>query len=201
MVVGMTTLDQTYTPLATVALGDIVSLPDGRDYTARGRVSLPQPVGSMAGFIIGGELDVLLSLPPSVRTPISVYVPTSELPEYARGQRSRCVYEGAIRYWAPHLPAVSGAMGELLYRVLEVRGQIDPIVLIYRGSELIVFVRSTDVYPFDIRVVAMDRGVDNEVDVTRYAAVVMPQPDPVVVPGVPERLGVSATLQDRGRRS
>jgi hypothetical protein len=167
-------------PLADIALGDIVTLPDGRSLTARARVSLPNPCGTMSGFIVAGELDVLLSLPPSVHAPINVYVPTPQLP--VPESRCRTVWKGATRYWAPHAPAVGGAMGELLYRVLEVRGQVDPIVLIYRGSEMIVFIKASFAYPQDLKVLTMDRGVDNETPVTRYAAVVREDATPHVNP-------------------
>jgi len=170
-------------PLAGVALGDIVTLPDGRKLTARARVSLPSPCGSMTGFIIAGELDVLLSLPPSVYQPIGVYVHTPKLP--VPESRCRTVWKGAARYWAPHAPAVGGAMGELLYRVLEVRGQVDPIVLIYRGAEMIIFIKSSYAYPQDLDVMAMDRGVDNELPVMRFAAVVREDSTPHTLPTAP----------------
>jgi hypothetical protein len=192
----MTTIEQSVLPLAGVALGDIVSLPDGRAYTARSRVSLPMPVGTMAGFIILGELDVLLSLPPTVRSPVNVYVPVPRLPEYAKGKRALTVYQGATRYWSPHLPAVGGAMGELLYRVLEVRAQLDPIVLVYRGEELIVFVKASYAWPQDLRVESMDRGVDNEIAVARFAAVVG-APEHLAPDVVPESIPAHAGRMGR----
>lgn len=166
-------------PLADVALGDVVVLPDGRAMTVRSRVSLPFPAGSMAGFLVTGEFDALLSLPASTHEPLLVYVPIDHLPESA--ENARVVCEGAMNYWAPHLPALQGAMGELLYRVILVRGSIDPIVIVYRGRELIVFIRASVAMTDEIAVLAMRRDTSNQIAVDRHSAVVAP---PNLVPSM-----------------
>jgi hypothetical protein len=157
-------------PLAKVALGDLVTLPDGRRLTARARVSLPVPEGTMAAFIICGELEVLLSLPTTRSAPVSVYVPIPYLPEGAR--TAKVVFEGVTSYWAPHLPGLTGAMGELTFRVLRVRNTLDPVVLVYRGSEPIVFVKASEADLSDLHVQFMPRSADNDVNVTRHSALV-----------------------------
>lgn len=162
--------------LASAALGDIVVLPDGQPYTIRSRVALDVPIGSMAGFVLLGELQVLLSTPPSIVSPIGVYVPVPKLPPYASGARAVTAYQGATRYWAPHLPPVGGAMGELLYRVLAIRTQPDPVVLVYRGDEAIIFVKASFVWGHDLQIERMGREVDNEYTVDRFAGVVVGQP-------------------------
>jgi hypothetical protein len=159
-------------PLAHIELGDVVVLPDGRAMTARAKVSLPEPVGSMAGFVIGGELEALLSVPSRSESPVLIYVPIDYLPEAAN--RARTVYEGAMRYWAPHLPALSGAMGELLYRVVALRGSVDPIVIVYRGPEIVVFIRASQAAAGDLQVLYMQRGVDNDIAMDRHAAFTSP---------------------------
>jgi hypothetical protein len=164
-------------PLASIELGDIVVLPDGRAMTARSRVTLPRPVGSMAGFVIAGELEVLLSSPASVSEPVGVYTPINYLP--AAAQFCRTAVEGAARYWAPHLPALGGAMGEIIYRVIEIRGQVDPAVIVYRGEELTVFIKATIAQPGDLQVMYMPRSDANEVAVTRHSGTVEPAFDPV----------------------
>lgn len=157
--------------MAHIELGDVIVLPDGRAMTARAKASLPNPVGTMSGFIIGGELEVLLSIPSNVESPVLLYIPINYLPESAA--KARTVYEGAMRYWAPHLPALTGAMGELLYRVVAIRGSVDPIVIIYRGPEIIVFIRASYTNIDDLRILYMSREVDNDIDMDRHAAVVV----------------------------
>jgi hypothetical protein len=62
-------------------------------------------------------------------------------------------------------------MGEIFYRVLEVRGSTDPVVVIYRGPESVAFVRSGFAWPNDIEVLAMPRDPSNEqITVDRHTA-------------------------------
>lgn len=166
-------------PLADVALGDILTLPDGRCLTARARVTLPVPSGSMAGFVILGEMEALVSVPVYTGHSILVYDPISSIPVAAN--TARVVAEGAANYWAPHLPAVQAAMGEVLYRVVEVRGSIHPLVFVYRGQELIVFVMSQAIDPLQVDRLAMPQGDTSDVLVSRHAALVT-SPHPVSVP-------------------
>ena len=157
-------------PLSNLSLGDVTVLPDGRAMTIRAQVTLPFPAGSMAGFIIAGEMDVLLSIPASMHQPGLIYVPVDYLPESA--ENSRVVCEGATNYWAPHLPALQGAMGEVLYRAVLVRGSVDPIVIVYRGPEVIVFIRAAIVNLDELSVLSMARNVANQVEVPRHVALV-----------------------------
>lgn len=166
-------------PLSDVELGDIVVLPDGRALTARSKVELPAPTGSMAGFVICGEMEVLLSIPVSNSSPVNVYVPVDHLPGSLANSRTVC--EGAASYWAPHLPSITGAMAEILYRVVEVRGSVDPIVIVYRGAEVIVFIRTTFAYGSDLKVLFMPRTDANDYDVARHAGILdapVPVPEP-----------------------
>jgi hypothetical protein len=176
-------------PLSDISLGDIITLPGGEESTVRGRVLLRQPAGTMSGFLITGEFDQLLSLPADDRDPVLVYSPLEYLPPEATNAQT--VFEGALNFWAAHLPPLQGAMGELTCRVIMVRGRVDPFVLIYRGSyensELIVFVPSTDYASDDITVRRMRRDVDNQVRMDRHGAVVRAKP---LIPNrapVPER--------------
>jgi len=175
----------TPTLFTDLALGDVVVLPDGRAMTVRSQVTLPTPAGSMASFLIAGEMDVLLSLPAQSNQPVLVYVPIDYLPEAAAN--ARVVYEGATNYWAPHLPALQGAMGELLYRVVLVRGSVDPIVIVYRGPEIIVFIRASLASSLDFSVLKMRREDTSHVEVARHAAIVT-SPSPVPAAPVYEPL-------------
>jgi hypothetical protein len=168
-----------------IQLGDIVVLPDGRGLTTRAKVELPGSVGSMAGFVIAGEMEVLLSNPPSSASPVNVYVPINYFPFDQATCRE--AYRGVTRYWAPHLPALGGAMSEIRYRVVEVPGSVDPVVLVYRGQELIVFIRSSMAWSKDVNILHMDRPQNNEAHITRYSSTVdqpapVPMPTPVEVP-------------------
>jgi hypothetical protein len=166
----MTTSERPSHPLAFVALGDLVALPDGRRLSVRSRVQLPSPEGSMSAFLLCGELEVLLSLPPQERSPVGVYVPIPYLP--AEAEDAKVVFEGVTSYWAPHLPSVAGAMGELAWRVLRLRNKLDPMVAVYRGRELVVFVKASEASLEDLSVWFMPRTGDNDAAVVRHSALI-----------------------------
>lgn len=166
--------------LPAVELGDLVRLPDGNVLSIRGKVVLPSPVRAMSGFVVAGELGVLLSLPTSPADPAIIMVPTPGLS--TPPERWKVISEGAFRYWSPQLPSVAGAMGELQFRVIT-HGTIDPVIFIYKYPETIIFVRSDSVHIRDIAVSPMARNVANEISVTRVAArVEAPVAQPVYAP-------------------
>jgi hypothetical protein len=156
--------------LADIRLGDVICLPDGREMTARSKVALPMPLGSMAGFVIAGELEALVSTPSTTDGPYTLYAPVNDIPDIAR--RARPVYSGACSYWSPHLPAKRQAMGELLYRVAEVRGSLDPLVVVWRSREPVVFVRESQVPAGSLSVLYMPRDAEDVSDVARHTATV-----------------------------
>lgn len=129
--------------LESLHLGDLVELPDGRRLTVRSRVMLPMPLGSMGGFVLCGELEAMLSVPAWPEAPVLAYEPASVLPAEARA--ARAVFHGACSYWAPHLPGQRQGMGELLWKVLEVPGEVDPVVIVWRSREAVIFVRGASI--------------------------------------------------------
>lgn len=168
-------------PLAYVALGDLVALPDGRRLSVRARVSLSIPEGPMAGFVICGELEVLLSMPSQQHAPFGVYIPIPYLPESAAD--AKVVSEGVTSYWAPHLPSAAGAMGELAWRVLRPRNALDPIVAVYRGNELVVFVKASQASGDDLSVRYMPRSGGQDAPAVRHSALIgTPTPAPALQP-------------------
>lgn len=175
------------TPLSDVDLGDLVTLPDGRVLTLRSKVVLPAPAGSMAGFVLAGEMEVLLGTPDAVSAPHQLYVPSPRPPvSLSTGVE---VAHGAARYWAPHLPGLSGAMGAISYRVIAVRGSVHPVVAVYRSGEPVFFVRVSEAWGENLDVTRMPRSSDTEVDVPRYSAEVIPSgmPAPARTPSLYEQ--------------
>jgi hypothetical protein len=166
-----------FTQLLSLELGDIVTLPDGRQLTVRAlERTLRTPVGSMHGFVLGGEVGpqaTLLSIPAGPDAPVVLYTPLEHIPASARDARP--VVEGVVSYWAPHLPNLSGAMGELGFKVCAIRGQIDPMVLMWRGHERVVFVRSAVASLSQLGFLCMSRDPSaTEIDQARHAARVVP---------------------------
>lgn len=166
-------------PFSSVSLGDIVTLPDGRALSVRAKADLPPGVEGVSAFVLLGELESLLVASGRPGDLVASYVPVDYLPPQAT--TARMLAEGAAAYWAPHLPAAAGAMGELLYRVLSLRSQVAPIILVYRGPELVVFVRASAFPPLDLRLLRMPQRAD-PVTVGRVAATVEPMGVPASAP-------------------
>ncbi len=168
----MTTQDYTL-PLKDMRLGDIVTLPDERSLTVRARTIMPNSVGTMAGFMVLGELDAILTTPARNGEFIGYYVPASS-PTFDLEAPARQRAEGALRYWAPHLPPVASAMGELLYRVVEVHGAIDPHIVVYRSKEPIFFVRAAAIDPQHMQTSPLV-GAENDSVIDRQSWTVIPR--------------------------
>lgn len=194
-----------YVSLVDVDLGDIVTLPDGRELTVRARVvPIAEVVGSMTGFVLAGEIGpnaALLSVPSRPDGPTIIYAPLDHVPSFARDAQPVC--EGAMSYWAPHLPGFSGAMGELTYRVCRIRGHVEPMILVWRGNELVVFLRSSTTPAHTLQYLLMPRSADTEIDVIRTAAVVHGADEHIGVPlqptRAPERVPALPGRRFRGR--
>lgn len=182
----------TLTPsrLESAHLGDIVCLPDGRRLTVRSRVKLPMPVGSMAIFMVVGEMEALVSLAPDPAGDVGLYHPVRLTAEMAR--RTQVIFEGVANYWSPHLPATRQAMGEVGFKVADVAGANDPLVVVYRSGEPIAFVRSSSVPAGSLGVMHMPRDNEDTSHVARVTATTT-SADRVVAPAAPvqqpERVG------------
>jgi len=162
-------------PLGLANLGDVIRIPDGRSLTIRALAAFPDPVLTMGGFVILGECELLIAAPSRTSIPHTIYLPVSELPNLA--QRATVIIEGVLSYWAPHLPSMRGAMGELPFRVLDVPGSSDPWVILYRGPEMIVFVPSGQISSDTLQVLRMPHRVDEDgFEVVRHVAIVSPIP-------------------------
>lgn len=178
-------------PLGECSLGDVVGLPDGRALTVRSIALLQQAQASMAGFVILGECEQLVSAPSRAGIPHNIYLPVGSLSK-VRG--AQVVAEGACAYWAPHLPAHASAMGELLFRVIDVAGSVEPWVIVYRGPEVLVFMPTSPIDGGAFHVTRMPRahGLDN-FEVVRHAATV--QPLPHAAPAQPAQVPASVPAE------
>jgi hypothetical protein len=152
---------------ADTHLGDIVSFRHGRDLLVRSLVAFPTPAVGLVGFAVLGECEVVVAFPTSAAEPFQLYIPAARPP--AMPARETRVVDGVTRYWAPHLPAVAGAMGELSYAVLTSREHTDPFVRLARSAEEITFVKVATLWPFEVGVSVMRRGDGSEVAVERHS--------------------------------
>jgi hypothetical protein len=183
--------DLTLSRIRSLALGDMVIMPDGVRKTVRSvMLALPHAVGSMHGFVVTGDIGpdtILLSLPADPSTPVGVYRPVENVPPAAANATTVC--SGTVPYWPPHLPGLRQAMSELGYKICVIRGHAEPMVLLWRAREVVVFIHSATVDPHSVAVNALTRNESAITgDVTRVAAGV----------ASPDRVGVSQDAQPAG---
>lgn len=188
----MLDVSRALSPLAGLALGDIAFLPGVPAATVRLLVNhgLASPV---AAFAVLGEMDMLVADCGSASDTLDLFTPVEVFPPSLAS--AKLLSEGAATYWSAHLRAHSGGMGEAYFRIMLPPGQVDVAFLLYRGPEVVVFIRSGTLESGQWRVQSMPRSAGDQGSVARYAAVVDPlnvplpplvpapaQPDPVTVP-------------------
>lgn len=155
------------------SLGDIITLPDGRSFSVRMFTHLPENDLRIASLCLLGDLEVLLA--PSTAGPVAdVLLPVETLPPGAATARALC--DGAAAFWAPHLPAIGGAMGEVLFRLMLLRSAFAPLVVIDRGGDHVFFLKVGEVQLSTLRSLRMPKSTLDAVEVSRFAAVVDPAP-------------------------
>jgi hypothetical protein len=167
--------DMTYeytAPLFDIALGDIVTIAGSHSYTVRAHAVWPTPIADLSGFVLLGELDMILGIPASGR-PIDMYLPVTRFSVTSSVLQS--VSEGAVRYWPPHMPSHGGVMAELLYRLLASTDRSDTGFIMYRSSEAVVFQRTTGLPYEHVQTSRMTRG-SVEGPVERHTASFTPVP-------------------------
>lgn len=174
----MTELNSGATRLSDLRLGDILTLPDGRSLSVRMIAPLPDNTLGVTALIALGDLEMLLA--PGTRGRIDVLLPVESLPPSAASAKHLC--DGASSFWAPHLPAVGGAMGEVLFRLLLLRDVFAPLVVLDRSGDHVFFLRVGTVDALSVRATRMPVSVLSDTPVPRFAAVVDPVPAPVLEP-------------------
>lgn len=155
-----------YDVLATLALGDLVSIQAARWESIRSVAVINDTTLGVGTFAVCGELDFLL-LSCTNNSILTVYTPVNPVPSQV--VTGVCVKEGRSRYWAPNSPAISGGMGELHWRVVKVSNQGAPAVLIWRGGELTVFWAQWQTETGKVLFDRLNKPTD-EILVKRYAA-------------------------------
>lgn len=179
-----------------INLGDILTLQTGEELTIRAIANYGQMLSGVSGFLVLGECKYILTINNS-RTS-HLYKNSSPVPLH---KSTKLLIEGSMRYWSNHLPGVSGAMGELQFRMMEVPGNIKPWFYLYRGPERILFKPEKEYDLDSLKVMLMPRSSgQEEVDVVRHAVVIAPLtielpfgPEPVKKPAEePERVAEPA---------
>jgi hypothetical protein len=183
---------QHWTSLTDLALGDLVMTPDERTLTVRLLALFPEGFSRPwrgGGFTILGDFDTVLVTGTSTAS-IGMYVPVESVPPHVAGQDM--IAEGLAGFLAPHLPSDSTALEPLSWRCYRVAGQLEPLIVIYRGPQVLAFMYATSFDRDDVTVIALPRTGSRVNPVSRYATVV-DLPAPMVEP--PARTPSKTTIR------
>jgi hypothetical protein len=123
--------------LSTVRLGDLLDVDGCGPVTVRSVAALSAARPSFTGFVVCGELDVVVTVPHAAGIRPSVHRPRPVRPDEFCGAVS--VAAGVSSFWAPHSPPEPTALGELAWRVVSVPGYPEDVFIVWRGQEAIAF--------------------------------------------------------------
>lgn len=169
------------TPLANLRLGDLVDLPDGRRFLIRARCVLPRTAANIAGFVVLGELEAIVTTPAFAGNPLGLYVPSST-PTFGDDVSPYVAAHGSVRYWAPHLPSLTNAMAHLDYELIQLRGALEPHLRLLRAAEEIFFCPSSLVDPSQVMVRAHSEAAEDGPYNLRQGWSPLPLESPAVSP-------------------
>lgn len=148
-------------------LGDYLVV-NNEPRTVRGIITAGHLPFKIKGYIILGELDYIVEIP--IEGQHCTILSPSNIPP----GNGESVMEGAITYFAPHLPAIGGAMGELLFRVVVSKGYSEPIILIYRNAEVIAYYKYDVLKSSMIKHEKLKKSKASNEMTPRHAAIVNP---------------------------
>lgn len=163
--------------LRQLNLGDIVTFPDGRDFSLRMIADIPDNPLRISRLLALGDLELVLAAGDAA-SEVQVLLPVETLPPGASSAKVLC--DGAAAFWAPHLPAIGGAMGEITFRLLMLRSAFAPLAVLNRSGDHIFYLRMGTLELSRIKVTHLPVSALSSAPVARFAAVV--DPIPVTVP-------------------
>jgi hypothetical protein len=134
---------------------------------------LPDNPLGLSALMVLGDLELLLA-PSAAASSVQLLLPVESLPPGAASAKPLC--DGAAAFWAPHLPAIGGAMGEVLFRLLLLRAAFAPLVVVDRGGDHVFFLKIGDLDRTSLRCTRLPASALSDTPVARFAAVVDPVP-------------------------
>ena len=168
----MTSTRKNWHSIQDISLGDMVTTPDGRTGSVRLLAMFPEGVSRpwrTGGFVILGDFDAVMVTSRNTRA-IAAYVPIESVPTHIAG--SDLLAEGTAGFLAPHLPTEASALEPISWRAYRMVGQIEPLLVIYRGPQILVFLPATSFDISDVSVVHLPRSGSNVKSLSRHAVLV-----------------------------
>jgi len=169
---GMTAANRKWTSLHDLALGDMVTTPEGRSSSVRLLAAFPEGVTRPwrnGGFVILGDFDAILVTGRSTSA-IAAYVPIESIPAQVAGRD--LLAEGTAGFLAPHLPTDCSALEPVSWRAYRMAGQLEPLLVIYRGPQILAFLPATSYDCAEVSVICLPRSGSTVKPVNRHAVLV-----------------------------
>jgi hypothetical protein len=186
----MTSTRKAWNSIRDLALGDMVTTPDGRTASVRLLALFPEGVSRpwrTGGFVILGDFDAVLVTSRNTSA-IAAYVPIESVPTHVAG--SDLLAEGRAGFLASHLPTDASALEPISWRAYSMVGQIEPLLVVYRGPQILVFLPATSFDSSDVTVVHLPRSGSNVKSVARHAVLVdLPAAPVESIPSILTRSG------------
>lgn len=168
----MTSAHRTWTTLQDLALGDMITTPEGRSASVRLLAAFPEGVARPwrnGGFVILGDFDAVLVTGRNTSA-IAAYVPIESVPAQVAGRD--LLAEGTAGFLAPHLPADGSALEPVSWRAYRMTGQLEPLLVIYRGPQILAFLPATSYDCSEVSVICLPRSGSIVKPVSRHAVLV-----------------------------
>jgi hypothetical protein len=148
-------------------LGDMVHLPGEGPLAVRMLAAYDEDQKQQRLFCVLGDGERILF--GAGRGDVIAYVPIDQLPP--RLASGKVIAEGRAGYLAAHVPNSSDALDVMPWRVLRLSGHLHPILMLYRGPQLLVFLPVGAVDIAELKTVHLPRS-SNGASARRVSALV-----------------------------
>lgn len=155
---------------SNLKLGDVVETYSGALETVRAVASVADNVAEVNGLCILGDMNAMLLCRKDDATTVTMLVPVQNIPKGA--QTAHYLAAGLVSFWAPHLPAIGGALSTSKYELLLFADTRNPFVRVVRGHETIFFDNAASVQASTFSIGHQKLSPLNKTKVTRYAATI-----------------------------
>ena len=168
----MTSAQKPWKNIQDLAIGDMVTTPEGRTASVRLLAMFPDGISrpwQTGGFVILGNFDAVM-VTSRYTTAITAYIPIESVPTHIAS--SALLAEGTAGFLAPHLPSDASALEPISWRAYRMVGRFEPLLVVYRGPQILVFLPATNFDTNDITVVHLPKSGSNVKPATRHTVLV-----------------------------
>jgi len=170
---------------SNLRLGDLVETPSGDLETVRAVASVGYNIADVEGLCILGSMNAVLLCRQDEEN-LVMLVPVQNIPQGA--QTAQRMASGLVSFWAPHMPAIGGALCTAKYEIMMLMDTRDLFVMVTRGKETIFFNNHVDLPASAFSVGHQKLSHMNKDKVSRYAAVVSDSYVPFIPQAVPQKV-------------